>query len=433
MKKRIIMAILFIVWSIPQLSFAEAKIIREGLGKQGKAGVTIIDQGNYFKVILEYTSGLTHRQMGEALGTAILKAVPDYKTLVDSYLAENITNYEYPEIVMRVAQLKVNLEQDYKDEIEGMASKFSGGSKNVRGDHQLSQDEFYMFNLFPDVVRGTQCNFIAVFGKRSSTHQTMLTRNLDWYAGDHNELPRLQAVIIFKYPDVQICSIGYLGYQGILTGFNDHKVFAAILDSTSGAFYSSLGKRSYPLDLRFALEQKTTLNEVASFMLDLHHNYTVNHLIALADSTQSKILENNFSRSGNTGQQLRRALRGANSRLNPGITWGISDAIGSVNSCLLYGNIDNHTSNQFNTKRWENMKKQLLAKGPVVTIDELKAVASYNHGSPGAFTDSGDLYNKMTLYMVAFQPDTLSLQVFFHPRHTRNAPKKPVFQNIGVF
>jgi hypothetical protein len=433
MKQRIIMVMLLIICLIPRVSFGGNKIIREGMGQQGKTGVTVIDQGNYFKVSLDYTSGLTHRQIGEALGTAILKAVPDYEALIDSYISQSITNYEYPDITFRVADLKINLEQEYADEIEGMASKFSGGTKNVRGDRQISQDEFYMFNLFPDVARGSQCNFISVFGRRSATGKTLLTRTLDWYGGDHNELPRVQAVIIFKYPDTQICSIGYLGYQGILTAFNDRKVFAAILDSSTGAPYSAIGKRSYPLDLRFALEHKTTLGDVAAFMLDPHNNYTVNHIIALAAPTESKILENNFSGQGATRQQVRRALRSSDSRLNRGVTWGITDAIGSVNSFLLWGNYDNHTPNQFNTKRWKNIKRELTAKGTVVTLDELKAVAAYNHGSPGTFTDSGDLYNKTTLHMVVFQPDTLSMQVFFHSRHTRQSPKKPVFENVKVF
>lgn len=433
MKQRIIMGIFFIICLFPQASFGGNKIIREGMGQPGKTGVTIIDQGNYYKVILDYTSGLTHRQIGEALGTAILKVVPNYEALIDSYISETITNYEYPEIIFRVTDLKINLNQDYKDEIEGMASKFSGRAKSIRGDHKISKDEFYIFNLFPDVARGTQCNFISVFGRRSATGKTLLTRTLDWYGGDFNELPRIQAMIIFKYPDTQVCSIGYLGYQGILTAFNDHKVFAAILDSTTGADYSAVGKRSYPWDLRYTLEHQATLRDVAAYMLDPHNNYTVNHIIALADPIQSKILENNFSGQGTIQQQVKRALRGADSRLNRGVTWGITGAVCSVNSFLLYGNTDNHTDNQVNTKRWKNVKKQLRAKGPVVTLEELKAVASYNHGSPGTFMDSGDLYNKTSLCIIAFEPDTLSMEVFFHPRHTRHSPKKPVFEKIKVF
>jgi hypothetical protein len=433
MKKRIIITILFVVWLIPQISFGAPQVIFTATGKNGKAAVAIIDQGNYFKVMVDYTSGLTHRQIGEALGAGILKAVPNYEALIDSYIAENLTQYEYPEAFFRVDDLKINLDQNYQAEIEGIASKFSGGTKNVRKDNKISRDEFYLYNLFPDIIRGSQCNYIAVFGKRSATHRTMLTRNLDWYGGDSNQLPQLQTVFTYKYPSVQICSIGYLGFLGILTGFNDHKVFSAILDSTiDGTSFSSLGKRSYPLDLRSALESNTTLQGATAFMMDLHKVYAVNHIIVFADPNRSMVLENNFSGQGTTQKQVRRALRSSNSRLNKGITWGIPDAIGSVNSFLLYGNCNNHEM-PLNTKRWKSMKRELAAKGPVVTFEELKKVASYNHGSPGTLIDSGDLYNKMTLQIVAFQPDTLTLEISFHPKKSRQSPAKPVFEKVTSF
>jgi hypothetical protein len=396
-------------------------------------GVTITDQGNYFKVTLDFKSGLSHRQIGEALGTGILRAVPNYEALVDAYIAETLTNYEYPDAFFRVDDLKLRLNQDYKDEIEGMASKFSGGTHNVRQDKKLSRDELYIFNLFPDIIRNTQCCFVSVFGARSATHKTLAARNLDWFGGSLNQLPKIQAIITLEYPQKKLCSLGYLGYMGIITGFNDSKVFGAIIDSQSGEAYSSQGRRSYPLDLRFALENKTSLGEVAGFILDPEKCYAVNYVIALSDPVESKVLENNFSGTGTTRQRVKPALRTAGSRLNPGITWGISNAIGSVNSFLLYGNYDNHTPNKYNTKRWKNMKEQLLSKGPEVSMDELREVVSFDHGWPGTFMDSGDLYNRSTLQSIIFEPDTFSLEVFFHPRNTRKSPRDPEFEKIVVF
>jgi hypothetical protein len=248
-----------------------------------------------------------------------------------------------------------------------------------------------------------------------------------------NQLPQIQALITFKYPTVQLCSIGYLGYQGIITGFSTNHIFAGIIDSITGAPFSSLGKRSYPLDLRWALETKTTLKDAAAVMLDPHNNYAVNHVICMADSRQGILIENNFSGQGTGTQQVRRAIRNAGSRLNKGITWGIDNAVASVNSFLLKGNTDNQTPNSYNTKRWKNIKKQLLAKGPVVTREELKEVAVYDDGAPGTFADSGDLYNRMTLYLVIFEPDTFSLEIFFHPRDTRQSPADPKFESVAGF
>jgi hypothetical protein len=405
-----------------------------GKGSFQEKGVSIIDKGNYFEVTLDFTSGVTHRQAGEAFARGILQVVPNYEALIDSYIAENMSNFIYSKYVIpRIKDLKPQLEQDYLDEIDGMATVFSGGGKNVRKDNKISLDEFYLFNLIPDIAHGNQCCFVSVFGARSATHSTISGRNLDWYGGGKNQLPQIQAIITMKSAQGKVCSIGYLGYMGVLTGFNDSKLFAAVLEAQTGAPFTSAGKRSYLLDLRYALENKKTLNEAADFMKSHANDYTVNHLIAFSDPEVSKVLENNFSGAGTGGQPIQCALRSADSRLNPGITWGISEAIGSVNSFLLYGNVDNHTPAEMNTKRWNNLTKQLRDKGPTVTPAEIQEVIAYNHGSPGRFMDSGDLYNRITLSMVLFQPESLSLEVFFHPRNTRKSPDHPVFEKIPVF
>ncbi|HEX2925662.1 MAG TPA: C45 family peptidase [Ruminiclostridium sp.] len=396
-------------------------------------GVTITDKGNYYDVVLDYSSGLTHRQMGEAFARGILRVIPDYEYLVDSYIAENLPKSEYPYSFFRVDDIKPQLNKDYVDEIEGMASVFSGGRNNVWNDKKVSIDEFYIFNLFTDIVRNTECSVVSVFKSRSETGKTITGRNLDWYGGSINQLPKIQAVITYKYPDKKVCSIGYMGYLGIITGFNDSKVFAAILDSQSGAAFNSVGKRSYPLDIRFALESKKTMYEAIDFMKDPQKNYTFNHVIALSDPDESVMLENNFSGVGTEDRRVKRDVRKSDSKLNKGVTWGIQDAIGSVNSFILKGNYDNHKPNKYNTKRWDNMKKQLLAKGSKVTPEEVKEIMSYDKGSPGTFSESGDLYNKMTLQMVVFQPDSLSLEVFFRPRDSRRNPDSPVFEKVDVF
>jgi hypothetical protein len=396
-------------------------------------GVIIRNKGNYYSVSLDYRSGLSRRQMGETFAKGILGMVPDYESLIDSYIAENLTKYEYRYAFYRLQDIKPQINRDYAEEIAGMASVFSGGNRNRWGDRKVSGDEIFLFNLFTDVVRGSQCSYVSVFGSRSQTHKTITARNLDWYGGSKNQLPRIQAIVTFIYPGKKVCSIGYLGYMGILTGFNDRKMFAGILDAGSNASYTSEGRRSYPLDLRYALENCRTMNEAAEYMRDPRKLYTYNHLIGFSDPESSVILENNFSGNGPAGHKVRRMLRNSGSRLNNKVNWGIDNAVAAVNSFVLYGNYDNHTSNQYNIKRWKNIKTQLLGKGPAVTAAQLKEVIIYNHGSPGTFSENGDIYNKMTLQMVIFQPDTLSLEVFFRPKNSRKNPIHPVFYKISVF
>ncbi|MDP4179536.1 MAG: C45 family peptidase [Bacillota bacterium] len=415
-----------------QIGCGSQIFITKGSANYKSSCVAINDKGNYYDVVIDYSKGLNHKQVGEQFAKGILKVIPDYEEIIDSYIAENIPEIYYEKSFQRVEDIKPQLKKEYIDEIEGMAEVFSGGKSNVRMDKKLSKDEVYLFNLFLDVVKGSQCSFVSVYGSRSSTNKTITGRSLDWYGGDRNQLPRIQAVITIKNPGSSICSIGYMGFLGVITGFNDSKVFAAIQESPVGTPYESTGKRSYALDLREGLENKKTLNEAAEFMMDSSKQYAANHLIVFSDPTMSKVLENNISGVSCTGGHVKRALRSSDSKLNSGIDWGIKDAIACVNSFLLYGNHDNHTINGYNTRRWQYIKEQ-FADDTAKTPEDIKKLMSYCNRSPSPFSDTKYLYNKATLNTILFQPDTLSLEVYFFPRNTLKVPVKPTFEKIKVF
>ena len=304
-------------------------------GFQGN-GVTITDKGTYYDVELDYTTGLTHRQIGEELATAILEVVPNFEYLIDSYIAENLTKYEYPYSLFRVEDIKTQIDTNYQEELEGMASVFSGGDSNVWNDGKISSDEVFLFNLFPDVVRNSQCSYVSVFGSRSSTGKNITARNLDWYSGSENQLPLLHSVTTYKYEDEKLCSVGFLGFMGIITGISESKVFAGIMDSQTGQPYDSAGKRSYVFDLRYALENSGTIDAASDYLLDPRKHYAVNYIVVFSDPDTGVVLENNISGVGIGNQRIRRALREADSVLNEGISWYISDSLACVNSFLLY-------------------------------------------------------------------------------------------------
>ena len=401
-----------------------------GCSENGPA-VTLSDEGSYYNVLLNFSYEPNHKIVGGEYAEQIKTVIPDFEGLVDSYIAEiTMDDTIYNIALSRTMEILPQVPQEYRDEIAGMAEKLASAKENIRGDNKLSADELYLFNLVPDVLRQTQCSFLSVFGKLSETGKMMTARNLDWPGGSKNQIPRIQAVITYKNKNTKVCSVGYLGYMGIITGFNDKKVFGAILDSTTGAPYDSKGKSSYPMDLRFALESKTGLDEVAEYMKDPAREYAVNHLIALSDPKTSAVLENNFS--GN-GADMHRALRKPDSVLNDGITWGIENAVAAVNSFMLKGNHDNHTGVPINTERWDSMKSELAGKGEKVTLDELKAIISFdNNDGPGEM-GTGDLYTSINQMAVIFQPGTLDLEVFFRPRDSLNLPGDPVFIKVPVF
>jgi hypothetical protein len=408
------------------LLFAAASVGSQSYAKS-KDAVTITNKGTHYEVIQDYTQVVTNFEMGEQLYQQILLAVPDYENIVDSYLAELFSTTDmYMLMLSRVDDIKPQIPVQYKDEIDGMGSKVSG-TENVIGDGKLSADELYLMQLLPDVARSTECSGISVFGSRSASGSPMTARILDWYGGEKNQLPKIQAVTTVKKNTKSICMIGYLGFIGILTAFNSDGVFAGILDSPSDAAYSSTNKRSYINDIRFALENCSTLAEAASFLSDTSRKYTFNHLVLLSDKNTAGVLENNFS---GTGLNIRRALRTDTSTLNPGITWGYSNAVATVNSFLLSGNLDNHTTVSNNTGRWQSFKNELQKSGNDVTMDELKQIISFGSADPEKQSDT-DLYSLSTQHIVLFQPSDFHLEVSFRPKQN-SIPEHPVFETIPV-
>ncbi|KNY27374.1 C45 family autoproteolytic acyltransferase/hydolase [Pseudobacteroides cellulosolvens] len=424
MKKKISIIVLLIMLSSSIMS--SACVHNMPIDKKESVGIT--DKGNYFEVNIDVKRCKTHWKVGEEYARKILKAVPDYERLVDSYLAEcSGSDSTYQLYIKRVNDIKTQIPIDYINEIEGMASIFSGKAEDVSGDGKLSLQEIYMLNLFPDVARSTQCSALAVYGERSVSKKTIAERILDWYQGSQNQLAKLQAVITFKNDKKSICSIGYLGFMGVISGFNNDRVFAAILDSRTGQPYSSESKNSYPMDLRYSLENYKTIDGVANYLKAAKRAYSIGHLIFLCDPKTAGVLENNMSTDVNSLRDVRRE----NSPLNDGIEWGIDNSLGVVNSFMLIGNYDNHSSETGNVLRWDSMKNQLLSKGDEVTLDELKEIASYYTGSTVGTQAEGCLYNVRTQQIIVYEPSTNHLEVFFRPEDGV-LPQVPEFERVKV-
>ncbi|HEX3045438.1 MAG TPA: C45 family peptidase [Bacillota bacterium] len=390
--------------------------------------VTITDEGTYFNAVLDFRGGLTHRQMGVEYARQILKSVPEYEALMDSYITEMTMMEEYYQMGLGVARLlKSKIPQDYLDEIEGMAQVFSGGVTSLRGDQKLSLDEVFFFNLLPDIARPAHCSALGVFDWASATHQVMAGRNLDWPGGSQNQACKLQAVVTIREKCKTLYLIGYLGFQGVISGVNEYGVYAGILNSDIATPYTPNDKNSYPMDLRYALENRTTVNGVANYMTDSSRNYTYDHLIFLADPRTAGVVENNF----NGSPTVRRALRTSTSLLNPGVSWWFPKAVATVNSFILAGNYNNHTQDPQNTARWSSFQHAMLTKGPVITREELKEIMSFDNGDgPGLF-ETGDIYNVYTQQSMVFTPETMRLDIYFHPRQG-GLDSDPIYQTIKL-
>ncbi|MCP4131262.1 MAG: hypothetical protein GY754_09800, partial [bacterium] len=214
------------------------------------------------------------------------------------------------------------------------------------------------------------------YGDRSATGSTLVGRALDYYSGTLAKMTGAHAVLNIKNGEKSICSIATLGAIAVGSGFNKNGVFGALLDSPTKTPYSAKGKYSYMMDLRYALENESTMEGVINYLGNPHREYPFNHNFLFSDPETSVVLENNFT---GTGSNIRRAVRTEDSVLNAGVTpWNFDNSICVVNSFILQGNHDNHIGDTHNEMRWDNYVRLFGELDYVVSMDDIKKVMSYD-------------------------------------------------------
>ena len=372
--------------------------------------VTITENPLYWEIHIDYSYGDRY-WIGHEYGTKVLSTIPDYEVGGDAYLQASVTGLQgavtYEVLIERALEISKNIQDRYMDEMEGFASVLSGGLNNTLGDGKLSRDEYLMLNLIPDIFNTTACSATAIFGDRSATGQTILGRNTDWATGppqdaqytgmngENADAVTINALIYLKTESKQVLFFGTVGFMGTIVGINSDGVFVAGLHSQTGSPYSAVGKRAVMLDIRNALETAATVDEAGAFMGDPTRLYAYHNNIFVADKNTAKVLENDYERN--------RALRTTDSELNPGITWGISNAIGCVNGFVLKGNFDNFTGQAWQTERWASFKHLLVEDGDTMDIERMKTIMSYHYQGPGSGgMDPGDIYNAGTIQSMAY-------------------------------
>ena len=231
--------------------------------------VTMEKRPSYYFVTMDFTQGRSHRQVGEDYGRAMQQVYPDWEKDAYGYLFTAATGQGLwgNTLNKRLADIKPQLDQEYRDEIEGFASTL----KDLPFEGLFSHEDLaFALNLMPDVVRTSACSGLGVWGERSSLGTNMVHRNLDWFGGlfDH-PFPYTASVTRMIVADPRkpatdkrsIYQIGLLGHLGVLTAIApDVGIMAAILDSgVSGAEYESKGRHSYNFDLRRAMETQTSI------------------------------------------------------------------------------------------------------------------------------------------------------------------------------
>jgi len=391
--------------------------------------ITIEDAETHYRVVIDYSSGASPYTIGSEYGSLIKEILPQYEQLVDQFLDASISGKsKFALMLERVELIKPQLDELYIQEIEGMASQLSNQVDDKLGDGKLSRNELFLFNLFTDVARATQCSGIAVFGDKSATGKPITARLLDW--GSSPQLVKIHAVVFMKNSGMKnIGMVTYLGFQGSLTSFNEDGLFVGILDSDTGYPYPSTikGYRSYVMDLRHAVEHEGTLEAAATYLSRADHQYAFNHNILFSDRQRSAILENDMNSTGPNA----RTLRTDTSPLNPNVSWEHTNAVIVVNSYVLLGNTDNHTKDKANYARWNKFNELLVAQKKPLHINDLKPIVSSHQKEKFFAVGWSDIYNEGSQSITIFDSHNMTLEVAFCPRNNI-LPETPLFKPIPL-
>ncbi len=426
--------------------------------KKKNSAVNIIQKKNYLEITMDYSTGISAQNMGVLLGKAYLKEIPVLPMIFDSLIAQLAAskNVSSSDLIKTALEMIPHLQSTkilsgkgtYLDELNGIASVLVNSDKDESGDGKLSLNEFYLVNLFLDVLGGEKyykpdkkrkklksgaCNGISISASRSSTGGTLTGRILDW--ADAEAMCGMHTVTVIKYKKKTVVTVGFIGIQGLITGINTDYIFAGLLYSHTGKKFSYSNPHSLLFDLRYALENFSTLEDAARYTINRDFDYMMNNLLLFSDADIGLIVENDFTE--NAMKTERRAIRTYESKLNTGIEWGFSSAVATVNGFVLKGQYDNFTTQDYNYNRWDSFRTQLdkNMQDKKVTPEGLQGIMTYyKENQPGDFHD-GDIYDDYTKHIALFSvfrtkgKRTAGLNVFFCPAK-KALPLKPAFVTV---
>jgi len=413
--------------------------------------VTVKNVDNmYYMITLDYNSGLSHKEMGELLGKEIKDNIPNYAAYCDKIMAPYLGGgqkheYTIQYYVENTKRLMKNIDKDYVDELEGMASQLCNTNETRPFDNKLSKDEFLFMNFIQEVVLSTDCSASSIYGNKTVDGKTISGVNIDMDISTRNTLigqtgktveldaspmRAISAITIYKQGDKSFCNIGYAGLMGVNSAFNDDKVFTTLINTETEKPGNLDDVRTTAFDLRYALENNKTMDETIAFMADEGHKYYKDNIILFSDPDTSKVLENDLRIGGNS---IKRAVRTADSELNDSVTWGIPDSVAIINSFMLKGNNDNLY--KYNNKiRLERFRKLITEKGDSSDFQDMKEIMSFTNSDENVEVGSqfdGSIYNIKSLQSIVFKPEDMELEVAFAPAMS-NFPEKPNFTKVTI-
>ena len=399
---------------------------------------TIKKLTRYYDVTLDYENH-SPAEAGRAYGEAIMKAFPDYHSVMEPYIYENIYSQlkdltdDFSAVETRVFTMIDTLRDKDRDELLAFAEEISGGVRGYAEDGVISYEEALTFNLIPETLRGTACSALSLWGEKTASGDPITVRLLDWHPGSNNQMGRAHAVIHANKGERSYTGISFLGFSGIVSAINNDGVFAAILDVGSmNEEYSCKDRKCYTYDLKYALEEFGTAKEVGDFMVANSADYTWSHNLIISDKDHSYCAEDAVKQLQESGKGYS-VLRDADTPLLSGIHWDNKDSLCVVNSFASEGNQDSFTGNAQNLVRF-NKYNEWVASKDCFTVGELKTILTKEKVNQGLGKGEAAVQNvrrRGTVQMIIVDYHTGRIQVsFISPE---GASDEVVFTDVGTF
>ena len=396
---------------------------------------TIRQMEHYYDVTVDRES-FSPAEAGKGYANAIIKAFPDFYTVTEPYLYENIIMGfpnildDYSAVEERINTLAKTLRPDQQEELSAFAEELSGGLHGFAEDGNISFEEALAFNLIPDALRGTACSALSLWGDKTVSGDMLSVRFLDWNLGSDYQMCRLHAVIHMKNKERSYTGISFLGFGGIVSAINDDGVFAAILDAQSGEDYDCTDKLCYTWELRYALEEFDSAKDLGQFMVDNSKRFTISHLIYTSDANGAYCAEDADAALQEKGKGFS-VLRDKDSPLHDCMKWDSPDSMCIVNTFHAKGNLEAFRStniirfNKYNTWVSSHDKFDPALLKTVLTCEQVK------QGMKKGEAQVMNVRNQGTSQIIITDYSTGRVQVAFTPAD--GLTDDVVFTDIGHY
>lgn len=401
-------------------------------------GVCVIKKmEHYYDVTIDYENA-TPSQAGKAYAQALIKAFPEFHALADEYLYENIVwafpglRDDYSPVIRRINTLVDSLREEYREELISFAEELSGGLHVFAEDGMISYEEALTFNLVPEALRDTACSALSLWGSKTESGDALTVRFLDWGLGSKYQMGQIHAVMHAKKADRSYMGFSFLGILGTISAINDDGVFAAILDARSGEAYSYENKKCYTYELRYALEEFDTAEQIGQYMVANSADFTISHNIVITDGEHSFCAEDADAALQSSGKGYS-VLRDCHTPLLEGLHWDHEDSLCIVNSFATRDNFELFSYNSNNAVRFLKYNEWLGEKDSFSTA-ELKTLITRERVNQGKAADESyadNVRNEGNSQIILIDYHTGRVQVSF------TGPEGPsdqvLFTDVGEF